>query len=260
MSREKDTIYYHYTSVQACHSILTRKSVWLTDYRFLNDEQELNSAINLLGQYCSAEQKAALLAAMHWNNFSHFQCILSLSRSPKILSQWRAYGADGRGMALGLRGWALKKVGFELVECKYDNHKEYASEVYKQHQPFLDELTRTYKELAANNFMSWVTGRQEEMGRIIRDLVPIKNGAFSEEQEVRALVSVPYQEIQLRARGDLLVPYIERSLVPSDDTWPLSIIFGEVWLGPKCDDRNRTGLWAAFKDIHKVERYDCGYV
>ena len=44
---------YHYTSLNTLHAILQNKTIRLTDYRFLNDMQELFFATEKLKKYRS---------------------------------------------------------------------------------------------------------------------------------------------------------------------------------------------------------------
>lgn len=46
---------YHYTSIEALKSIVENKTIRLTDYRFLNDPNELNIAINNFEDYLTSQ-------------------------------------------------------------------------------------------------------------------------------------------------------------------------------------------------------------
>lgn len=47
----EDVQLYHYTSLDTLHAILQNKTIRLTDYRFLNDMQELFFATKKLKKY-----------------------------------------------------------------------------------------------------------------------------------------------------------------------------------------------------------------
>lgn len=112
---------YHYTSIGSLFSILQNETIRLTDYRFLNDTQELSYALNWLKDYLApkAEEEFGkkVLTAID-DNVEHgkieriksisdgspymqrYLCdihyyILSLSRRYDDLAMWRMYAKDG---------------------------------------------------------------------------------------------------------------------------------------------------------------------
>lgn len=48
---------YHYTSIGSLFSILQNETIRLTDYRFLNDTQELSYALNWLKDYLAPKDE-----------------------------------------------------------------------------------------------------------------------------------------------------------------------------------------------------------
>lgn len=254
-------IYYHYTSIPSCLSILSSRRVWLTDYRFLNDKHELTRALALFLQHLGGEHQAAMERAMLWHDLAHHHCVLSLSRSQRILSQWRAYAADGKGVAMGFRQQFLEYAKIELVPCIYEDHERYAEEIAHRHECFVSEVYAARQEYRGENtFMAWIEENHRGFAAIVRDLIALKNPAFTEEQEVRAVIPVDREQIRVRAREDLLIPYTEAEFWPADEsTSSMHVVVPEIWLGPKCDELNRTALRAALQGVCNIERYDCGY-
>lgn len=111
---------YHYTSIGSLFSILQNETIRLTDYRFLNDTQELSYALNWLKDYLAPKDEEEfgkkVLTAI--DNVEHgkmeriksvsdgspymqrYLCdihyyILSLSRLYDDLAMWRMYAKDG---------------------------------------------------------------------------------------------------------------------------------------------------------------------
>lgn len=111
---------YHYTSIGSLFSILQNETIRLTDYRFLNDTQELSYALNWLKDYLAPKDEEEfgkkVLTAI--DNVEHgkmeriksvsdgspymqrYLCdihyyILSLSRRYDDLAMWRMYAKDG---------------------------------------------------------------------------------------------------------------------------------------------------------------------
>lgn len=111
---------YHYTSIGSLFSILQNETIRLTDYRFLNDTQELSYALNWLKDYLvpKAEEEFGKKVLTAIDNVEHgkieriksisdgspymqrYLCdihyyILSLSRRYDDLAMWRMYAKDG---------------------------------------------------------------------------------------------------------------------------------------------------------------------
>lgn len=112
--------FYHYTSIGSLFSILQNETIRLTDYRFLNDTQELSYALNWLKDYLApkAEEEFGKKVLTAIDNVEHgkieriksisdgspymqrYLCdihyyILSLSRRYDDLAMWRMYAKDG---------------------------------------------------------------------------------------------------------------------------------------------------------------------
>ena len=111
---------YHYTYIGSLFSILQNETIRLTDYRFLNDTQELSYALNWLKDYLApkAEEEFGKKVLTAIDNVEHgkieriksisdgspymqrYLCdihyyILSLSRRYDDLAMWRMYAKDG---------------------------------------------------------------------------------------------------------------------------------------------------------------------
>ncbi|MBU2870828.1 DUF2971 domain-containing protein, partial [Colwellia sp. E2M01] len=266
---EDNEILYHYTSIEALNSILQNKSIWVSDCRFLNDVKELNNAkemfVNSLPQYA----QTALDLALHTLGFNYFHCILSLSKSPKILSQWRAYGNDGYGAALGIRCKDLNRVHSdlkkELVECVYHDHEGFIKSLLVMFKSEIDEIVELYNQNQAHNiFMQHFESSPDLLDRIVTQLLRVKNAAFEEEGEFRFVVHVPANNVKTRVSNNLIIPYFEHSLIDIGDEKFSWCVTPEIWFGPKADDRNIYAI-NAFQHFrllmgHRIHKYDCGYV
>ncbi len=257
-----DNIYFHYTSLQSCLGILESRRVWLSDYRFLNDKQELRRALDLFLACYPEAQRNALASAISWHDYANYHCVLSLSRSQKILSQWRAYADDGRGVALGFREQFLKFAKIDLVPCQYEEHEKYAKEIAERYSDFAEEvLVNREIHCAENDFMDWVDSRRDEFSKIICDLIALKNPAFEEEQEIRAVMPATREEIKLRVREHLIVPYVETQFWPGDErSTDMHVVLPDIWLGPKSNELNRIALMSGKYGYRYIQKYDCGYV
>lgn len=253
--------YYHYTSVEGCFGIITTRGIWLTDYRFLNDKRELRQGLESFLTQIPGEYRASFERAFKWHDMWNHHCVFSLSRSPTILSQWRAYASDGAGMALGLSSTFLNYAGLSLVECRYEDHDEYALELVRKHAQFVASVHEASSQrVAENDFMDWIADNKAGFNALIEDLIALKNPAFAEEQELRAVWSKPMGEVKMRVARDLIIPYVEAKIWPEDEKAShLGVVLPEIWLGPKCSDLNISSL-LAMNIGSTIQRHDCGYV
>ena len=104
---------YHYTDSTAFHSILKNRTIWLTNYRYLNDPSERNYGYDLiieyLDNYLTKNEIPKIkefynFFSLHHDNISQsFErdfYLASMTEDGDSLDQWRSYGNDGKGFAI----------------------------------------------------------------------------------------------------------------------------------------------------------------
>ncbi|MEK2168086.1 DUF2971 domain-containing protein [Vibrio parahaemolyticus] len=263
-----DYTLFHYSDIGGIHGILTSGCMWATDYRYLNDTNELSTAIKSLIDFCSDEWREALTWGLNYHSRHRSHFVISFSKSPKVLSQWRAYASDGKGAAIGFRAKCMernqeKNTKVSLVECNYHDHSTQIERVAKKHESTLKLIVSLYIDtIAINSFMRKLEEKYIVLDQLFDDLLSIKNEAFSEEQEVRLVLHASKQEVKLRTTSNLLIPYVEHHFIPKDDRPMLWYAVSEIWLGPKCDLRNKESF-EYYKGLdrysNEIQVYDCGY-
>ncbi len=112
----KGSVLYQYTNSQAFQGVVENKVIWATDYRFLNDAQELvytwgafverlERQANEPGEYSEAyrAQLEALsrMNAINVTQFDDAMFVACFTERDDALSQWISYGDNGSGFALG---------------------------------------------------------------------------------------------------------------------------------------------------------------
>jgi hypothetical protein len=257
-----DAIYYHYTSVAGGHGIIRSRRVWLTDYRFLNDKRELKQGYTHFVAALPEALRSSFERAFLYHDLSNHHCVLSLSRSPKILSQWRAYADDAKGLALGFSETFLNFAKIQLVPCQYESHESYAMTLVQKHLPLVEAIHQArQKYLGENRFMEWIEDQRHNFYSLVVDLIALKNPAFVEEQEVRAIRCVETREVLTRVSDQTIVPYVESNFWEDDEALShMALVIPQIWLGPKCNELNITSLRAIYLGLCVIDRYDCGYV
>lgn len=124
---------FHYTDFDGVSGILDSRHLWLSKISTLNDMSEINLAMHhfkvLAGEPGAgpspAEVEFLRLAAAELDSFRRTNiCVCSFSEEDDQPSQWRSYGNDGRGMALGFESRKLGPTAarheVRLVRCIYE--------------------------------------------------------------------------------------------------------------------------------------------
>ncbi|HZZ95232.1 MAG TPA: DUF2971 domain-containing protein [Usitatibacter sp.] len=124
---------YHYTDLDSLSGIFQTRTLWMSKISTMNDTSEIGLAVHHFKRCVEAHAKdsdraeaefvlhvAAQLEGFRRTNI----CVASFCEEENQLNQWRSYGADGRGIALGFHSERLEKLarehGLRLVPCVYE--------------------------------------------------------------------------------------------------------------------------------------------
>lgn len=189
---------FHYTDLRGVRGIITSKSLWLSKFTASNDISEITLAITQFQSFVesrvaglpAAEGEFLHEAAVQLETFRRTNiCVASFCEQPDLLSQWRSYGDDGRGIAIGFDARRLAELAtrndLRLWRCVYDEAMQVR---------ILNDLVTMLLE----SFRAERTGSAEERRRLVSQfnatfllVAPvIKDHRFAEEQEWR-LISAP---------------------------------------------------------------------
>jgi hypothetical protein len=243
---------YHYTDVAGLIGILSSSSVWATNLRFMNDAEELAHSWRLMldvlheakGRARSRAQVELIeeierAARSEWAGYPDFYAT-SFTENGDLLSQWRAYGSSGGGYAIGFE--ASKLVDASSGHAQPDR---ILNRVIYDEQSQLRVLTATADrmlDLFANvdPTSAAITSARARLFAALGDIVgfvfSFKDPAWGEEQEWRAVRSVPVDErdaVRFRPHGGIPVPYI--ALAIGNDTQG-RLPIREIVLGPRTDN------------------------
>ncbi len=132
----------------------------------------------------------------------------------------------------------------------------------QKHLPLVEAIHQArQKYLGENIFMDWIEDQRHNFYSLVEDLIALKNPAFVEEQEVRAIRCVKTTEVLTRVSGKTIVPYVESNFWEDDEALSYMVVaIPEIWLGPKCSELNMTSFRAITHGMCIINRYDCGYV
>lgn len=149
--------------------------------------------------------------------------IACMSYDGDVLSQWRAYADDGRGVAIGFNTAAFQKE-FEQIPVEYDRERQKKIIDENVSVKLLDEL-KIATELKNGEVIFQKT--KKILSHIIQNALVCKNPAFQEEQEYRLILKGKQKE-KFRVCDHRIIPYKELDFSHNKG------FIDEIVIGPKC--------------------------
>jgi hypothetical protein len=238
---------YHYTSLEGFKGIIDSDTIWLSDYSYLNDSNELAYGVKLIKDIASDmlgqsefESSREILQAWIDNieQVKHRVCIASFSGNGDSLSQWRSYG----NIAIGFN--PLFSIG-----APHETHImpiEYSESVQKRWAKlYLSHLCQAYSVDISLDRLKRIGKVYHNTDKLIKLISFFKDPGFREEDEYRiAYIEDPelFEKIgeepapkNFRISNGNLIPYVRSSDLPNafDDKKHLSI--KKIVLGPNSD-------------------------
>ena len=189
---------HHYTDLDGVRGIFTSRTLWLSKFTSTNDISEILLAVEHFrafierqaSAFTAAEGEFLKRAADDLGGFRRTNiCIASFCEQDDLLSQWRSYGNDGRGIALGFNSAKLLSLarasGLHLYRCVYDPaaHERIASDL-------VNMLLQSYRKAPPGNEAARRAMIDEFSASFLQVAPVIKDHRFAEEKEWR-LVSDP---------------------------------------------------------------------
>jgi hypothetical protein len=243
---------FHYTSAAGLLGIIETGCLWLTDIKDANDPSELVHGVELCVEelFAAAEggppevlafaRIARDVAPMVRKN-QHFH-VCCLSPDGDDLDQWRRYGNDGKGFAVGFNGpmlvsgftgRELAKGGSIAFDIDYNDdqlraqakglvakvlpHIRWPRKYEKPVERFGEAIPQSMKELSAILFSGFMNIACTH-----------KHDAYKAERETRLLeltgLGGPGNRLQHRLRGLDFLPYTEYRWAKQGEVLPLMSI------------------------------------
>jgi Protein of unknown function (DUF2971) len=265
---------YHYNSLDALRGMLDSKQIWFTDVKHLNDPSELEHGIRLaktaVQQAAAAAAAAEPVAEFIKPLFSDKLTVLLRSASfctacfsvdADDLGQWRAYGDNGSGVAIGFRNDIFEDDSTDansphvrIASMAVEYSEETAIEGMKS---FLTEFGQSILKLShlgmldavdENNRTIKDTCRLQATESLLMAALAIKHKAYKNEAEVRFIkqIDVKPGSHKFRTRKSAIVPYCEVPFNPTRD-------IKSVTLGPAASPHLVDGLRKLLIVNHQLE-------
>lgn len=182
---DDETTLYHYCSADTFLAICQGKKIRFTDLNSMNDADEMKwgysiweAAATKLYPVVGRDFLDSVDEILHNSGYRALSLIACFSKSADILSQWRAYGADGQGYAIGFNASSLSKMAATSLEVLYDKEKQ--TEEIHDMVAAIHFLESTRAHPRGPEFI-------DSCFRLYLSLIALKNPGFAEENEVRLL-------------------------------------------------------------------------
>lgn len=248
------SIVYHYTSLEGFLGIVNSRSVWMTDFSYLNDRREVRygldlllEAVNEMGDKAIRDDVRNLLSA--WKEKLEVStnriCITSFSGEDDSLSQWRAYGPIAIGFPVHPLALHVDQGRLQPVEYDPLTQKKLVK-VYVHH------LVSAFEADTDGNRLERIADVYHKSDRLLELAVFFKDPAFRTENEYR-LAYIDYPEVlssfgitspprSFRAARGKIVPYVASTEVLRSEHRDFSLEISEVVLGPESDELLEQGV------------------
>lgn len=216
---------FHYTSLEKFISIIESQSFYFTNLNYLNDSKEYHYGVDIIRdvikKYCVTDTNSAILDAV-LKNIKHIykspRYITCFSKNGDLLSQWRAYANDGKGIAVGFK---TEKLGdFNAIDISQMNI-EYNKSTQTNVITEIVTISLNYFEKTKEIF-DWTRYDYEYLiaTTIIETLetfIPtFKHPTFSEEKEFRIeycidgnMNKIEHHQLMFRASENLIIPFLK---------------------------------------------------
>jgi hypothetical protein len=218
---------FQYTDAGGLIGLLSSRAVWATDARFLNDSSEVSLAREVVAHAASSvdvkttharELVAKLVQIEPWEVFMGNLYVASFSTKRDSLSQWRAYGGDGLGYAIGV-DTSIKLAPASDPPLPLPPVAHYSKVVYDENGPggVLWEMVAGMLQVLDHADPASGVARAAFVYDTILNLIcsispTLKNVGFEEEDEWRLVFQNPpatvLESVKFRPNGRGFSPYV----------------------------------------------------
>ena len=251
---ETSDIVYHYTTLENFISIIENQSFFFTNLNYLNDRKEYDHGVEIILEtikvYEASESKLKILKIVEENLESIYKSsryIACFSNNGDLLSQWRAYGNQGKGIALGFDTYNINDFADGYVNGMYI---EYREELQKN---IIQEIIKIILDYFENikDFLDW--GKYDSEFLISNCIIQFleefisafKHPSFSEEKEFRLEYKIDKNinkednnKLLFRSNGNLIIPFFKLKYIDKKDNLSITnrkLPLEKIIIGPSVD-------------------------
>jgi hypothetical protein len=241
---EKD-IAYHYCSVESFFNIIQSKKFWLTDSEYTNDELEakwidfnIEEFISILKSGDNVPTMREEYEQLKGEIKKHY--FMSFSKESDMLSQWRGYADDSKGVCIGFK--------FNFNEYDIDTSISTSSNIAKSNVSQFgigeisyrdkNDIENELKDISSKSEFKYISNEsliKESLLFLKESCIFYKHPSFKEEQEVR-IVYTPENNISTNiSLSSLKYRYSDNQIIPYYELdFNNHISITKIILGSKC--------------------------
>ncbi len=220
---------FHYTTNQGLLGILSTKSIWLSGGWNLNDSNEGKVFVKHLRSYAGESPIESIVAELSKLE-TYVACFC---RHGDLLSQWRGYADDGRGISIGINTSEIISAIKGSHECLL-REVSYADKV----DELPEKIVKTLKALLSHHG----SPSEGQLNSISHDIWSVKNAAFREEHEFRLTLSSRDRAEKISFNGTAVAKLSHRAVNSGIREFyefsfgdRFSNLISKITLGPKND-------------------------
>jgi len=245
---------YHYTSIDGFVGIVTSRSLWMTDYSYLNDSMEIKHGVSVVRNVAEAmlaKSENVDISSLLKSWISNLEvidqriCISSFSADGDSLSQWRAYGVIAIGFEISNILLHVKDVLVQPVE--YGEEAQTALTTL-----YLNHLCQAYLYDNSNKLLERIPDVYHKTSQLVELLSFFKDSSFRDERELRAVFVEDSSVIEslglkkpknhFRVSNGHIIPYVSSSEIYPLAGYERPLEIAEVVLGPSSDEMLERGV------------------
>ncbi len=219
-------VLFHYTTRAGLLGIVNERAIWATHTQYLNDRSEYSHALDLAKNEINMRINSVTevhVAEIYRNMAVHLDeiqkiniCVVSFSEVNDLLSQWRAYGDQASGFAIGFTYKflfdAAEQEKCSIVPCLYNGRDQrrlislIVETALREHlEDSENEVVSKYDELDPILWPAQTLGRYLDKYALI-----LKHKKFEEEKEWRIItqpIPIYNQRLEFREGRSMIIPY-----------------------------------------------------
>jgi len=298
-----DSTVYHYCSLETFYRIISSRRLRLTNIKHFRDTKEQVLIFDFLSSYIKGKKgrEYAILRKFIKEIKTGFELpptfAFCCSMNPKSLSQWRAYAADGKGVAIGINPYfirgAIQKNEYSsiLLSLGLGPYKVLYSD--SDADELAEKIVEITREIIKNTGIETElalkdTFTKKEFIRVLPSMISIifviywsalfKHSDFQMEDEARIIYTPRFSEnykdeiITRLVNGPIkydfmrneIISYHEINIEESTESTKEAPFINELWLGPTCkaneeDIKVFLESYNMLGPMSKIKRFDTPY-
>lgn len=249
---------FHYTNALGLQGIIESNRLWATHIEFLNDSLELvygkalvKDCVEQVLISATNDDERALIKEVIGNfntnpiDKEYDVYVACFCENGDLLSQWRGYGAFGKGYAIGFDSTKLAPKYRKFPNCNIMIRsviyrlEDQKAEVYNLINLAFEQLASVLDKINLNEKADMINGIAHALFFGLRNLTYLfKTPQFQEEREWRAIylngekTEEKRQPIKFRTAKDAIIPYMEFDITPSAGVIKAHLPIIEIICGP----------------------------